>query len=111
MTAPQRKMQRKRPRGMNVQVNSRALEPSICSAWWPLRRRYRMAKTVIMVKIASAIDPHRINRNMYRASTFPAIVEALSGQSGRLSNMVIQSVLFPRVSVAPKHQNHESAQQ
>ena len=41
------------PKGMIDQVISSAVEPSICSAATPRRRRYRTANTTIAAKMAT----------------------------------------------------------
>src|SRR5580704_241869 len=87
MTAPQAKMTIKIAIGITDQVISKADEPSICSAFIPARRRYLVANTRIMAKMAAHINADRASRKMKSASTFPAPVEARMGQSGKLSNI------------------------
>src|ERR1019366_6445604 len=65
----------------------RGVEPSICSARTPRRRRQRAAKKTKAVKISSVIRPDTMTRKMKRASTLPAAVEARSGHNGKLSNI------------------------
>jgi hypothetical protein len=62
MTAPQTKKVSITKNGMIDQASSRMVEPSICSASRPRRRRYLMESTVTARKIAAVITPATSNR-------------------------------------------------
>ncbi len=64
MTAPQTKMTMKITSGITDQVISSADEPSICSATIPRRRRYFVANTRIMLKIARHMKADSASRKM-----------------------------------------------
>src|SRR5881296_90851 len=94
-------MTTKIPSGIIDHVISRAVEPSICSAKTPLRRRNLTANTTIAVKMATLTIADKKTRKTKSASTLPAVVEAFAGQSGKVSNIVrIQSSVVGRQSSA-----------
>src|SRR5580698_427056 len=106
MTAPQRKMIMKIPSGIIDQVISSADEPSICSASTPRRRRYMVANTTIMAKIATHINADNATRKMYRASILPAPAEARIGQSGKLSNIKLNGSPSSGIVGSRSHAEH-----
>src|SRR5438874_13323587 len=86
-------MQRNTNNGTTDQVISRVVEPSICCGWCPGRRRYLAANTRIMMKMATVTAPVTSSRKTNSASTLPAKFEAPTGQSGKLLNMLMKSVI------------------
>ena len=70
--------------GMIVHTASRRSEPSMCGGRSASeRRRYLTEKNTTRKQIKRAKKPLTASRKKYSASTWPEIVDALSGKSGK----------------------------
>src|SRR5438067_2217479 len=96
-------MQRNTNNGTTDQVISRVVEPSICCGWCPGRRRYLAANTRIMMKMEDVTAPVTTNKKTNSPSTLLAKFEAPTGQSRKLLNMLMKSVISCQ-AVQHKHQ-------
>src|SRR5688500_7806493 len=66
----------------------------------PGRRRYRIAKTRMMIQTTTEASPQITHKVRKSPSTWPEVVDADSGKSGKLSNM--------RFPLFPDHENDEA---
>src|SRR5215468_7829240 len=102
------------PSGITVQPISSSSEPSICVASRPWRRRYFVAKNATAAKIRVVIARETTTRKMYKASSQNACDDAIGGQSGKLSNILMRAALPPgavfRIRASSKKYQQHSAE-
>src|SRR5262245_45065092 len=86
--ADQKKMKITMASGTSDQVSSSASDPMMAAGRSPSeRRRKRTANTITAVKIRALKKIESAHRKMKSASTWEAVVEAASGNSGSPLNM------------------------
>ncbi len=76
------------PSGMSVHVSSSGSEPSMCSDLACTEWRYFTANTNTSAKISSVKNTDTATRKKYSPSTWEAIDDACSGNSGKFFHII-----------------------